>query len=84
MIGAKFQHICTANTGVHDNTANCFAPCLFALLYFPLPLHFSDASFLFSIWRTTFAYFSCPLLSLASFSLSLRRPRSFSLSLALC
>lgn len=44
MIGAKFQHICTANTGVHDNTANCFAPCLFALLYFPLPLHFSDAS----------------------------------------
>lgn len=73
-------------TGVHDNMANClfilfFAPCLFALFYFPLLLCFSDSSFVFSIWRTTFAYFSCPLSLDFFFILSLCRPRSFSLFL---
>ena len=67
-------------TGVHGNVANCLfilslAPCLFALLYFPLLLHFSDFSFLFSIWRSTFAYLSCPLpLSLHSPLLSFFPP----------
>lgn len=67
---------------MHGNVANCLfilslAPCLFALLYFPLLLHFSDFSFLFSIWRSTFAYLSCPLpLSLHSPFLSFFPPPS--------
>lgn len=92
MIRAKFEYICVMRrqTGVHDNMANClfilsFTPCLFALLHFPLLLHFSDSSFLFSICRSTFAYLSSPAPSLSSFSLplSLRRPRSFFLSSSL-
>lgn len=46
--------------------------CFFlsALLCFPLLLHFSNASFLFWIWHTTFAYLPSSLLSLPFLSLS--------------
>ena len=68
---------------MHDNMANCLfilsiAPCLFALLYFPLP-HISLTLPSSSQSGTPHLHISLALsLSRFIFSLSLRRPRSSS------